>query len=224
MAAGAFDGSIRVWDLTRPKAPPAWVSGHTGATSALAFDARGRLVSAGVDGRIRIWEKELSGPGTPLPANDRILSIALSPDGSALAAGSDGGGLQIFDLREPSTPPRALEGERRISAVAFSRDGRFVVGGTQDGRISTWDVARQARQAVKTAAAHAASVTGLSFGRTLLASSSLDGTVKLWRAESGRISIARSSSSDRAWIWAVTSAPLMIWCFRPRRIAECNRG
>jgi WD40 repeat protein len=210
LAAGGFDGSIRLWDLRRPKAPPASVAGHTGATSALAFDPRSRLLSAGFDGRIRIWEKELTGPGRSLVDNHgyRILSIALSPDGNTLAMGSDGGGLLLLDLREISNPTRALDENRRVSAVAFSPDGRLVVGGTQDGRIMSWDVATQGRQAAKTAAAHAAGVTGLGFGRTLLASSSLDGTVKLWRAEGGLDLDRPVVLSDRgAWVWAVALSP-----------------
>jgi len=210
LAAGGFDGSIRLWDLRRPKAPPASVTGHTGATSALAFDPRSRLVSAGFDGRIKIWEKELTGPGRPLVDNHRyrILSIALSPDGNTLAMGSDGGGLLLLDLREISNPTRALDENRRVSAVAFSPDGRLVVGGTQDGRIMSWDVASQDRQTVRTAAAHAASVTGLSFGQTLLASSSLDGTVKLWRVQAGLDLDHPIVLSDHgSWVWAVALSP-----------------
>jgi WD40 repeat protein len=122
--------------------------------------------------------------------------------------GSDGGGLLLLDLREVSNPTRALDENRRVSAVAFSRDGRIVVGGTQDGRIMSWDVATQGRQAAKTAAAHAAGVTGLDFGRTLLASSSLDGTVKLWRVEGGLDLDRPIVLSDRgAWVWAVALSP-----------------
>ena len=72
----------------------------------------------------------------------------------------------------------------------------------------SWDVATQGRQAAKTAAAHAAGVTGLGFGRTLLASSSLDGTVKLWRAEGGLDLDRPVVLSDRgAWVWAVALSP-----------------
>ena len=73
----------------------------------------------------------------------------------------------------------------------------------------SWDVASQGRQTVRTAAAHAASVTGLSFGRTLLASSSLDGTVKLWRVQEAGLDLDHPIVlSDRgSWVWAVALSP-----------------
>ena len=103
LAVGAFDGSIHVWDLNRPKAAPISIEGHGAATSALVFDPRGRLVSAGFDKRIKVWEKELTGSGKTLVDNHphRFMSIALSPDGNTLAAGSDGGGLLLLIFANP---------------------------------------------------------------------------------------------------------------------------
>jgi WD40 repeat protein len=154
---------------------------HTAPVSAVVFDRRGRLISAGFDGAIRIWDHELSGRGRPLLENHphRILALAVSADDATLAAGSDGGGLLLWDLRDLS-PRRPLPTDRRVSAVAFRGDSRLVVAGTQEGRISVWEVSSGTRQ--KTAVVHGAGVTGLTFGRTLMASSSLDGTVKLWRS------------------------------------------
>jgi WD40 repeat protein len=69
-------------------------------------------------------------------------------------------------------------------------------------------VAPGARTPTRTAAAHAAGVTGLRFGRRLLASSSLDGTVKLWRVDGGVDFDRPIVLSDRgAWIWAVALSP-----------------
>jgi WD40 repeat protein len=82
------------------------------------------------------------------------------------------------------------------------------VAGTQEGKIVCWDAASGAREPIKAGVAHAAAITGLRFGRTLLASSSLDGPVKLWRVESG-IDLERPIVlSDRpSWIWAIALSP-----------------
>jgi WD40 repeat protein len=114
----------------------------------------------------------------------------------------------------------------RVSAVAFSGDGRLVVTGTQEGKITCWDIASGVRQPmVKTAAAHSAGVTGLRFGRTLLASSSLDGTVKLWRVEGGVDLDRPIVLTDRgAWMWAVALSPVDDHVFAAAAVAACDRA
>ncbi|WP_436496676.1 P-loop NTPase fold protein [Actinokineospora sp. HUAS TT18] len=55
LAAGADDGRILVWPLSRPDDPTV-LHGHAGRVHTLAIDGTGRLVSGGDDGAIRVWD------------------------------------------------------------------------------------------------------------------------------------------------------------------------
>lgn len=209
LAIGSVDGSIRLWRLTQPTARPLVLSGHAGAVSGLAFDARGRLVSGGFDGSVKMWNADSPVPFATLLAAGprRILALGMSRDGNTVAASSDGGSVLVWDLRKPADPPATLDGHPQVTAVAFSEDGRLLAAGTQEGRIVYWDLQRNPREAVRgITAQHSSGVTGLSFGATLLASSSLDGTVKLWRLENRTLTLDEQPivrHEHRAWVWAV---------------------
>ena len=212
VAIGSVDGSIHLWDVGRPAAHPTALAAHTGAVSGIVF-AGDRLASAGYDGQVRLWNVDGAGAPVVLLANHphRLLAIAASPDGRTLAAGSDGGGVMTWDLREASRPPAVLTGQPRVSALAFSRDGRLLAAGTPEGRIVYWDLARGAREPVKgTAAQHTSTVTALGFGGALLASASLDRTVKLWRIASGGLNLDQQPlvrHDHKGWVWAAAMTP-----------------
>jgi WD40 repeat protein len=65
--------------------------------------------------------------------------IALSPDGSILAAG--GKGIKLWDVRTGKLL-RELSGHlKRTQAIAFSADGRLLVSGGSYGTTNAWEVA-----------------------------------------------------------------------------------
>src|SRR5262249_39812585 len=84
----ANQGDVKVWDAADSSKEPRKLGRHEGGATCLAFNAAGtRLATAGLDGRLRVWEWP-SGeqPRTLDGLPSRIQTIAFSADGTLLAA------------------------------------------------------------------------------------------------------------------------------------------
>lgn len=69
----------------------------------------------------------------------KVHAVAISPDGSHLAAAGDEGAVRLFDLS--GGEGRDLAGDVRTFSLAFSPDGRKLAAvGTLDGAVRLWDV------------------------------------------------------------------------------------
>ncbi|KAH9057607.1 WD40-repeat-containing domain protein [Lactarius vividus] len=86
------DRSIRVWDLSTGRALISILHAHTGPINAIALSPDGRrIVSASDDASIRIFDSNSGEQYThPLHTSDKILSVAVSHDGTLIAcSGAD---------------------------------------------------------------------------------------------------------------------------------------
>jgi WD40 repeat protein/predicted Ser/Thr protein kinase len=120
VSAGA-DGALRLWDAATGAelvAAPA----HRGPVAALAV-ARGFAATA--EGTVKIWDlaaKALKRELTP----PRVMALAFSPDGAALATASDDKSIRVWDPatgKQTGTLAAPLMG---ATGIAFSADGRSV--------------------------------------------------------------------------------------------------
>src|SRR5260370_1100402 len=87
--------------------------------------------------------------GRPLtgPANI-VTSVAFSPNGQVLAAGSQDSKVWLWNVRAPARPlpEGSLNGATDwVNAVAFSPDGRAVAAGSSDNSARVWNLAARAR-------------------------------------------------------------------------------
>ncbi|MGW3289120.1 nSTAND1 domain-containing NTPase [Streptomyces sp. NPDC001002] len=197
LAAGYDDGSVWLFGGKGPARPLLRGGGDPADEDAdmrVAFSPDGsRLVTAGGDGRIRMWRMpqarldwtaEPGGEDAPGP----IRAVAFTDDGRTLATGggSDKSGTDqsfrsvlLFDTRRGRTVARLHDHPTRsVRALAFTADGRELVGGGFDGTVRVWDV--RAERRIRTYETHTDSVMDVAVGRDgTLVSGSQDNTAQV---------------------------------------------
>lgn len=115
-----------------------------------------------------------------------IASLAVSPDGTLLAAGADSGEIYLWRCRDFKRLFTLKGHNDWVRSVAFSPDGRLLASASSDKTIRLWDVLTG--DCLRSLIGHENRVRSAVFSPdgTLLASASSDRTVRLWRVADGR--------------------------------------
>ena len=86
LASAGDDHQVRLWDVAARRERPSPLAGHTAGVGSLAFSPDGKtLFSGSGDRTIRLWDVETGEAAGVWSAQDKILRMALSPDGRTSA-------------------------------------------------------------------------------------------------------------------------------------------
>jgi WD40 repeat protein len=134
LAAGGIDGQVRVWELDGKgerggrvqRTHASWVNG-------LAYRPDGEgLASVGSDNEVR-FNPAIGRLVILRPKLGEVRSVAFSPDGRWLAAGTRYGITKVWDA-EKGEEVASLKGKHTgdVWGVGFSADGQFLAAGDGD--------------------------------------------------------------------------------------------
>jgi WD40 repeat protein len=95
LAGAANDLTVRLWDLSRPRFA---LKGHTHHVHSIALTKDGKLLASGShDKTVKLWSPTTGKEIRTLKLDGPVVSVALTPDGRALAA-SVGNSIRLWDV------------------------------------------------------------------------------------------------------------------------------
>ena len=226
---------LRLVDMKTGKVA-ANLEGHDGLITGAAFASEGKsLVSASLDGTVRIWDVATGLETASLSASEQVMSLAVSHDGKRAATSSRDGVIQQWDIASGKELLRLQDSAGGARGLAYDGRSRWLAAGGNDGRVSVWQLAtkllirrhdaggrifavafdderdrlisagdREVRvwrghSTSRPSSGHASVVhdARLSPDAALVASAGADGTVRLWRRETGKLEAVLSGHRDQ---------------------------
>ena len=195
LASGGNDMTIRLWNVADGRMIRTITT--DGSVTSLAFSPDGRTIASGGFGAPFLWNaksgeklKRLDKPSSG-EKSDRfdekfIYSVAWSPDGKLVAAGTNDGSIILWDAFTGKAMPQLYSKCGAVKAVAFNPDGRTVAAGTDRGAIVLFELS--SGKLLRTISGFDGWIHGLAFSRDgkQLAAGGTGKSMKLYDVSSGR--------------------------------------
>jgi WD40 repeat protein len=130
-----------------------------------------------LDGEVNSFQVIYSGTGT-----DVIEVLAISPDASWLACGSENSLIHMIPLKGNSIQYDLSGHKGKIKSMIFSYNGKFLYSASLDGKVLKWDITARTSTNVTTGTTKITSID-ISSGENYLAGINTSGIVIIWNPE-----------------------------------------
>ncbi|EKX52264.1 hypothetical protein GUITHDRAFT_65478 [Guillardia theta CCMP2712] len=217
IVAASRDGTIRLWDANGGFQVGSVLSGHYGEVWSVAFNPKDSnvLVSCGKDMSVRIWDiSRACCLGNLRNRHTRkVNSVTFSVDGKVVATGSDDSSICLWSADTGLLMGEPLTGhEEEVTSsgwpgsLVWSPTASLLASGSDNNDIKIWTVEGEVKANLK---GHRMAVTSVAFNpldENILASSSVDKTLRLWDIASAS-QVGEAMEGHEGWVLALAFRP-----------------
>ena len=147
LATASEDGTVRLWSTEQAKPIRSWQA-HAGGVLDVDFDRQGRLVSAGRDRHLRLWDGSGKALAAFPPLSDIAVESAIAHDMQVVVAGDWQGQLKVWSVDPPtelaslvanpiSLESRVSQAEEALRKARQERESRQAALQDNQARIET---------------------------------------------------------------------------------------
>lgn len=183
MLLGQMQGGIHVLDL-KEKKEVRHLTYHQGGVFDIQFDSAGkRVLAAGGDGVLSVWNSEFSLLKAVQVSQKSIRQIARSSSKNIVAAGCSDNTAYVLDAGDFHVRYRLPDHRNSVFSACFSPDGKYLLTGSRDAYLRVWDAAHDFHLKEQIPA-HLFTINCIVYspdGR-YFATASRDKTIKIWSA------------------------------------------
>ena len=189
VVSGASDGKIRTWDVITGELHSVLKSA-TLQWQSIILSPDGNCLAVASANKVKIvhiWRTLTKKLGFVFinPSYRNFTSIAYSPDGSRIAAGSEDAAVTIWNLRKGKLETSLKGHSRRVNMVAYSPDGSRIASAADDIRI--WNSKTYHLEVLLKG--YLGSVNSFAFSPdgTYIASAHTDMKIRIWDSTTGEL-------------------------------------
>lgn len=182
IASASDDGTVRVWDATTGNLLDTF-TGHTDYVLSVAISPDGQtLASGGADYAVYLWDVRTASELYILEGHsDWVRDVTFSPDGRLLASVSDDHTVRIWDVDSGTLlDTYAIDGSDWLYTVDYSPDGSLLAIGTDEGSLIILNASNGLELLRTVINSLQIMHIQISPDGTTIATTSTDGTVRLW--------------------------------------------
>jgi sugar lactone lactonase YvrE/ABC-type oligopeptide transport system ATPase subunit len=218
---------------------PSWniFKGHDDAVRSIVFiPGTNIFFTTGSDGKILKWQLDDKQSSLVIENNMVNRIIDVTDDGKWLACGTDGMGIQIFNINSPTGEPRMFNStDNRIRALDFLPDNNRMVSGGTGNEILMWNLSNGNSQQFATVTSPVQVLT-VSADGNWLACGTRNGQIIIWELsdpsnqyllfeERGNQVLALSYSPDGKWLASGDlRGNVKIWDTQKKTLVDNLRG
>jgi WD repeat-containing protein 61 len=143
LVSGTHKGSVNIWSMQPGHEKIATLETHNKFILSAAFNADGKLATAGIDGFVNVFDMSTQQVVHKVePHALAARSIVFSPDGHLIYTASDDRHVSIYDTLS-GTIINSFSQSGMAYSVDASQDYRHFVVGCADSTVAYWDLGMQ---------------------------------------------------------------------------------